>query len=199
MRRRGIGGWRGFWFGVVFPQIHDPCPKTCTRSAVFGPSCANCHVGHVMAHGEVTGDWRLRFEKTGQAYLDLPVEVDQAGHFVAGCDNTNEILSIWTIRVRSSHVQSPSCCPPSDAHSLAHCNAVLSAGCLFRSRALTIQSTGDTSMQRKFWIVAFLLLPIALCVAQAPKPTKPAKPTDPCQAKPGDTTIYLPLQGGSAS
>jgi hypothetical protein len=54
-------------------------------------------------------------------------------------------------------------------------------------------------MQRKFWIVAFLLLPLASCVAETPKPQKPPKPVDLCQAKPGDTTINLPLQGGTAS
>ena len=58
--------------------------------------------GHLMIHREVTGRWQLRFEKSGQSYLDLSVDVDQAGHFTATCANANEILSIGTVRVRLS-------------------------------------------------------------------------------------------------
>ena len=58
--------------------------------------------GHLMTHREVTGRWQLRFEKSNQSYLDILVDVDQAGHFTANCANANEILSIGTVRVRLS-------------------------------------------------------------------------------------------------
>ena len=54
-------------------------------------------------------------------------------------------------------------------------------------------------MQRKFWIVAVLLLSAIAGVAHAqktpkpPNPPAPPKAVDPCQAKPGDVTVKVPL------
>jgi hypothetical protein len=84
------------------PQNDNVRPPLIYSSLTAGGRIA----GHVMNRGQVSGRWRLRFEKSGHTYLDLEVEVDGNGHFQTSCSNSNEILSAGTIRVRLSRDRS---------------------------------------------------------------------------------------------